>query len=287
MKLIKGVATVILTVIFSMTLLLFIVIGTVNKTVSKNNLLEKLKNNNAYEEIVVIAGNIAETYIEGNPELDVYEEFLADENIENLVDSFVEKIYTDSNFIIDDDSFEVVLKDNINEIIDKNDIEITDEQEDELDLFVNEITEEFNIEDTFSNDSSASISNGIPIIIQMFEGAYKMLIIALVILLIITLVINSSNIWTGLKFLSSGVIVTGAFLVIYEILIKKSDVIKDFFLSEGNPTIMTIFKDVFYGALQLIKTSGIFCITLGFAVVIVSVIIEYLKKTNKKVEVLK
>jgi len=172
MRILKGILTTLLTILFAFAIFLTFVLFVFKSFFSKDYVLKIIKSSDIYIEIQESANNIVEEYItEDNPNKEILEQFVDEENIEKIVDDLIDRLYESENF--DSKEFQQFLNDNINEIAEEHDIEITKSQRDELDSFIIDVSEEFGIEDVENNTNIIKTNeediNSIPSYIDMIR----------------------------------------------------------------------------------------------------------------------
>lgn len=219
MKVVKILFSIIFTCIFTISLLFISSLGIANKIISKEYIMDKIDKSGMYEEIEKETKKIANNYIVENTESEeIFNEFATKENIKNITETFSDLIYSDADVDIEKIGIDGILKENINKIKNEHDITLSDNEQKELDEFIDDISETFKQKSTSETVSNRSTSpkefiNVIPLTLKVMESIYFILVSVTVVLGIILIIMNLKGKAFGLDYIASGFLVSGIGLI--------------------------------------------------------------------------
>jgi hypothetical protein len=160
MKVVKIIFSIIFSIMFAISVIMTAFLGITNKTISQDYIMSKLKESNIYEEIQDKVQEKVDIYLENNSEsAEILNEFATSENIENVIESVSDSIYQNDDFDFSSEGLQEILNENIDKIKVEQNIEISDAQQQKINEFVKEISDEY--EESFNNLESSNDSENL------------------------------------------------------------------------------------------------------------------------------
>lgn len=219
MKILKGMLSAVLSIFFAIIVTVTGIIIVLNSIISKDYIMDKVKQSDTYEVLEQYAYQGVEQYIDENEETkELFEKFATKENMETIVNDLADEIYNNKEFDVTEYDFESALNSNMLEIADKYDIKISEEQQKQIDDIAYSIAEKANLKEVESLNEN-EMANVIPSLVKTLKDVLIGIIVTASILGIIIILLNLENIFTGIKLLASGMIVSGGFFIICKKLI--------------------------------------------------------------------
>lgn len=294
MKIIKALFSIIFTSIFSISLFFIATFGIVNSIISKEYIMDKIDKSGIYEELENETKKIANNYIVENTEAEkVFDEFATKENIKDIAETFSDLIYADANVNIEELGIDGILKENVNRIKNEYNIILSDNEQKELDEFIEDVSEAFKQKSTQKNVNNESASQGefinvIPLTLKVMKSIYSILIAVTVVLGIILIAMNLKSRAFGFDYIASGFLISGIALVSLKGFLKRVFSEKSL-IENANITdttslhfIASVFKDL---SDSFGKWGGVF-VALGifaiFAVIVVFIINKNKTSNSRK-----
>ena len=282
MKIIRGILTTLLTIVFALLLLVTLIVGIGKTFIAKEYVLGKLKSTELYNEINKSANSIVEEYItEDNPNKEILEQFVEDENIDKLIDEFVGVLYENEN--IDSEAFKNILNKNMDNIVKKYDIDITETQKEEIDSVINDVSDEFGV---YDNDEEFQITqeesiekNKFPEIKKIVDKVAIFSILLTIVVGFLVILLNIKESIFALKCLASASISTSIFMVVMSVLLSKASTL----VGSENEIANSFVKDLLSDISTKIMNISIIVLVISLIIIIVPSIV---KKFKHKEEVL-
>jgi hypothetical protein len=309
MKVLKIIFSILFSILFAFFVIMTAFFGIANKTISQDYIMSKLDESDIYAEIQNRVQDMADEYIESNPENEeVLSEFITEENVENVVNELSDSIYKNEGFDFSSEGLKELLNDNIDSIILEKNIELTDEQKQDIDNFIQEISDEYessfssadtdlenttedleenNISEESSLKKNIEFVNIIPQMLKALKQAYVFCFTVTLILAVIVILINLKNLTSGVDFIASGLLISGILLFGFKKILSIAST-KDFWLKQSQGAtdgMINVFVSICKDLAKAFENWGKAFILLAFVAVIISVIIYSVKKTNKKEKV--
>lgn len=291
MKIIKALFSIIFTTIFSISLFFIATFGIANSFISKEYIMDKIDKSGIYENLEEETKKIASNYIVENTETErLFNEFATKENIKVITETFSDLIYADSNMDIEKLGIDGILKENINKIKNEYNITLNDNEQKELDEFVEDISEAFKQKSisqsvNSENTSQREFINVIPLTLKVMKSIYSMLIAVTVILGVILIVMNLRSKAFGIDYIASGFLLSGVALSglkgFLKTVFSEKSLIENANITDTTSLnfITSVFKDL---SNSFGKWGGVFIAIGIFAILaIITVFIIRKNKTSK------
>ena len=287
MKIIKTIINIILS--FVLVLIMLVIIGKsiiTNKLLKKEFFIEKMNETEVYLQVSRAVQNGFENYIyqSGLPE-DTIKDLYTDEMIKNDVDSLINCMFDGTEVT---DSSEIVrnnLDDKISKYLNEQGLKINEQGRKNIkefeDLIVQEYSQNVNSSTTLTSTLYSNIHDVIVQIQNIINKIGIIPIIAFVIVIIIMIAINYTDLLVAIQYVSISALSVGVLIKIGVNLIFKNFDIDNFVLFSTAMTnlVITIIKEILY---RLSDNANIF-IVCGIVGIVVSAILKSTNEVNEKV----
>ncbi len=280
MKPVTTIIKYIVSIILTISIILFLVINLASSTIlNKNYVLSKLEEINYYDEIY--------KQVESNFENYIHQSGLDESVLKNIVSK--EKIKKDSQLILNklyegsEEEFETQeIKDNLNKNIENTlgNTKLNITQKNAINSFVDKICEEYKNSITYYD--LGKIHNNYKKIVKYAELAKKVALVTIAVSIILLLILNIKTIYKAFILCGISLTSTGIFFIIINNFINTKIKIQNILIL--NNTISQLIRNILAELLKKINQYGGILLVIGLALIIIFNLIHSIVKGKNETE---
>ncbi|MCI8309222.1 MAG: hypothetical protein HFJ45_03245 [Clostridia bacterium] len=288
MKILRILLSTIFACIFAITVLVTAILGVFNEIFSQDYIMTKIEESGIYEEIHEGIKLIVKDYTSNMPEIEnIFNEFVKENNIETLANDFSYLIYKEESFDFSKEKLEELLNENIDKIVRDNNFEITEEQQQQIDEVIENISNEYevnmdDIKEDLETSKNVQVLNIIPNALILLKNLYIIVLVVTIILVALIIVLNLRSKLLGIDYIASGMIFSGIGLICLKSFLVaciSGEILEQSFRPE-DITILNLVKGIFEDLSDIIGKWGYIYLGIG-VLAVVSLIGLYIFNKNK------
>ncbi len=280
MKSVTTIIKYIVSIILTISIILFLVINLASSTIlNKNYVLSKLEEINYYDEVYKQVESNFENYIHqsGLDEI-VLKDIVSKEKIKKDSQLILNKLYEGS-----EEEFETQeIKDNLNKNIENTlgNTKLNITQKNAINSFVNKICEEYKNSITYYD--LGKIHNNYEKIVKYAGIAKKVALVTIAVSIILLLLLNIKSIYKAFILCGISLTSTGIFFIITNNFINMKIKIQNILIL--NNTISQLIRNILADILNKINQYGGILLAIGLALIIIFNLIHSIVKGKNKTE---
>lgn len=277
MKVLKNILKYVILIIISVAIIILIAIKVLSSTILEESyILNEFDESDYYNNIYQEVKNNFENYI-GQSGLDenVMDNICSVEQVKNDTIIVLGNIYEGASKVVDTESIRNRLNENIKKSLSST--KITASMQKSIDIFVNEICEEY--KNTISHTKYESkIYNGIKEVKTIIEKLEKIMYVVILGGIVFIIVLNLKKLNKAISLVGISMGISGIFYIILKILIDYN--IKIANIKILNESISHVVQNVIFGVFYNFVSVSVIMLVLGIILIIVGNILKIQKENE-------
>lgn len=269
MKIVKISFSIILSFILMLGIFASTILYIANTYTEKEYLLAKFDEIDLYTQVYEEVKEGFENYIyQSGLDISIIDKICDKDKVKQDILLVVDAIYSGNNVEIDTSSIRLNLDNAINEYISSQNRKLSNQEKENITKFEDIIVDSYKEELSIYTKIQSKLSGNIKMPLELLKKCTIGTVIITLIIMIIVLLINRKNIYSGLSYIGISIISSGIILKLIENLINTKINIEELIIISKaiSNTIIYIIKEILYS----IETFGICYICIGIVVIILT-----------------